>query len=784
MSELNEQVTDVISDATVVTVPIDDTLSISGEAADAKAVGDALALKADASSVVSIDVNGQSADNQGHIIVDGTEIQMSSTDDTTLKAAIEAAAARDGSTIPIDDGIGAQSIKQAIGAVETLVDGLNATNIPMSGADGASMISAKISAMDATTASLSDAVSNLGSKTADQIKMSSTDNTTVKAAVEARLVSVNGITGDEDGNAYIDNVPFADNLRSSMSQNVVATFNQRTAGGGASIDDGDAWLTSIRGNRVHNGYVPESINMTVTMAEREEGEDTISATIDRDTFVEYVQSSGTITLTYTTSWSASPALYGITVTGTPKNGDVITVVYVKENRGTIVQSTPASYTATGWNLYNHTAGYARAIKYSATYGFCIEGSYTAVKFSTTLDGEKSTITPVDGYFGVPSNGYIWVEGGDNSTTEVYMTWEDWADTSDHPAYAGYSETVIDLSGVMGTYFQNGLLRAGDVRDEIDLNIGLAISNIERLSYSEENLAAAIATGRTYECDTDYIYLERATPVTSEITLDGAYTANDHGIEFFTGSTVPVYTVTLYGMNLKNKLERDVLTVSAQELTSGQKAQVQANLGVPSTNTAVMVTGDQSIAGDKTFTGSVNVSQVSRYKIIRMKQSGSNATTGAIEYDSGNGTNVTTGQMRFYEFSPKSDADTGTTGKSECYKLPVVDIGLDADKDYSILTTKNFAPSFDSIAGNSSKTFTVSNGARILLSVIAATGSDNMYLGFLTATSGGSVNRTDIKSASNLTFTNSTNSLTIANGSSNTLVVKPIVFAGGMWETTT
>ena len=589
MSELNEQVTDVISDATVVTVPIDDTLSISGEAADAKAVGDALALKADASSVVSIDVNGQSADNQGHIIVDGTEIQMSSTDDTTLKAAIDAAAARDGSTIPIDDGTGAQSIKQAIGAVETLVDGLNATNIPMSGADGASMISAKISAMDATTASLSDAVSNLGSKTADQIKMSATDNTTVKAAVEARLVSVNGITGDEDGNAYIDNVPFADNLRSSMSQNVVATFNQRTAGGGASIDDGDAWLTSIRGNRVHNGYVPESINMTVTMAEREEGEDTISATIDRDTFVEYVQSSGTITLTYTTSWSASPALYGITVTGTPKNGDVITVVYVKENRGTIVQSTPASYTATGWNLYNHTAGYARAIKYSATYGFCIEGSYTAVKFSTTLDGEKSTITPVDGYFSVPSNGYIWVEGGDNSTTEVYMTWEDWSESTDHPDYEGYSETVIDLSGVMGTYFPYGLMRAGDVRDEIDLNIGLAISNIERLSYSAENLAAAIATGRTYECDTDYIYLERATPVTSEITLDGAYTANDHGIEFFTGSTVPVYTVTLYGMNLKNKLERDVLTVSAQSLTATEKTQARANIGAGSASDVSAIT---------------------------------------------------------------------------------------------------------------------------------------------------------------------------------------------------
>ena len=46
MSEinLNEEVEEVVDDATVMTAPIDDTLSISGEAADAKAVGDALAL--------------------------------------------------------------------------------------------------------------------------------------------------------------------------------------------------------------------------------------------------------------------------------------------------------------------------------------------------------------------------------------------------------------------------------------------------------------------------------------------------------------------------------------------------------------------------------------------------------------------------------------------------------------------------------------------------------------------------------------------------------------------
>ena len=69
---LNEEFELVFDDADVITVPIDTTLSNPGEAADAKAVGDALALKADASSVVAITVNGEGPDLQGAILVDGT----------------------------------------------------------------------------------------------------------------------------------------------------------------------------------------------------------------------------------------------------------------------------------------------------------------------------------------------------------------------------------------------------------------------------------------------------------------------------------------------------------------------------------------------------------------------------------------------------------------------------------------------------------------------------------------------------------------------------------------
>ena len=44
-----------------------------------------------------------------------------------------------------------------------------------------------------------------------------------------------------------------------------------------------------------------------------------------------------------------------------------------------------------------------------------------------------------------------------------------------------------------------------------------------------------------------------------ITIEAEYSCDDHGIEFFTGTTVPVYSEILYGQNLKDKLRRDVIT---------------------------------------------------------------------------------------------------------------------------------------------------------------------------------------------------------------------------------
>lgn len=412
---------------------------------------------------------------------------------------------------------------------------------------------------------------------------------TLDTEIWARGKRFNGTAVSEDGEFHVNSIPYAENLETSFAQKSEETYIIRSSGGEASINNGDAWLTTIKGNCTHTGFVPQSVDMTVTPMEREEGEP-ITATIDEDTFVSYVESSGTTTLTYSTAWSADPSLYGITVTGTPIAGDVITVVYVKEERGTITQSNPQKFVSTGWNLYDHSNARARVVKYSdlSGYGFKISGTYSILEFSETLTGARTTITPVSGYFAVPSDGYVFVTGGSNADTAIWMTWSDWGTTANGGVFAPYVEYEVDFSTFMSGNFPYGLLAVGTVRDEINFNTGTAISRVERQAYTDANLANAKASGRQYEYDENYIYLERASDVTYTVSVEGVYTADDHGMEWFTGTDVAVFAETIYGANLKNKLERDVLTISQQTLTSSEQSQVRTNIGAASVDIEELV----------------------------------------------------------------------------------------------------------------------------------------------------------------------------------------------------
>ena len=316
--------------------------------------------------------------------------------------------------------------------------------------------------------------------------------------------------------------------------------------------------------------------MTVNAVEREPAPE-ITVTIDRDVFVAYVSESGTILLTYTTGWSADPALYGVTVANDPLAGDQIRIVYVKEDRGTITQAAPTALVATGWNLYNPLTGYARTPKYSETYGYRIGGTYTGISFAETPTGATEEITVTNGLFNVPSDGYVLVHGGD-ATTYIYTTWSDWQETYQGD-FESYTESVLDLTAVMPARFPHGLMRVGDVRDEINLNTGRAISRIERMLYTAENIAAL--GDREYEADATYIYAVRTTEVINNISLDEKMAVNEHGIEFFRDSSVDVYAEILYGSNLKDKLRRQVVSVTPQTFTTGQQSQARTNIGAAS-----------------------------------------------------------------------------------------------------------------------------------------------------------------------------------------------------------
>lgn len=401
--------------------------------------------------------------------------------------------------------------------------------------------------------------------------------------------SVNGNFPDADGDVNVSRVPWAAELESESTQGSDAEFIVRTSGGEASIESGSAWLNAILGKSVKNGYVPEVLEWAVVVIERE---NPITATLNEDTFRTYVQTSQDITLTYTTDWSASPTLYGFTITGTPVAGDQITVHYVKLDLGTITNATPTAFVSTGWNQFDSVNGYARVINYGGSWR--IDGNYSTVKFAVTPTGTQSSLTVTgDILTGFPEDwteGYVIVTGGDNSTTAIYPTWSDWDDGyAEHTDFAVFSKSTIDLGTVMNGdgdqvdgLFPYGLMAVGTSRDEINLNIAQAVSRIERMTNNETNMAEVIASGRPYDYDTGYIYVVRETPVTTALSgsyaLEGSYTVSDHGLEWFEGSEIPVPCQTIYGTSLKNKLERDVLTISQQTLTSGQQSQVRTNIG--------------------------------------------------------------------------------------------------------------------------------------------------------------------------------------------------------------
>lgn len=582
--ELNTRVMMTVRRSEIVPVPVDATLSIAGQAADAKATGDALDLKADKSQISTISVNGQQADNQGRISVSGSDIPVSEEDETTLEEAVTEALERTAEDIPMSSAAGAESIATVVNSTINR----NADQILLS-AGSTETVTQAITLLQEGEAIHGNRIDALEAQTAADIPYEPESEDSIKDKIDSleagRVVSVNGETADAEGEITLETVPLSVDLSSDRNTSVTGTFIARTTAGAASIANGTAKLEKILGNNLHEGFVAEVLEMEVIPMFREDA-DPIEATIDRAAFIAEVSGSVDMVFVYTTEWSQSPAAFGISVTGTPIAGDQIRVHYIQEERGTITQAFDTegdkSFIATGWNLYDNDVGWARVAAYN--YKYKIGGAYNTIRFKDDQSMETSYAVAVDanGLFTVPRDGYIILTGGNDTDTYITTAWTDWTDGY-IGAFQGYTETEIDMSSILAN-MPFGLCRAGTVCDEIDFSAGTITQRISRVAYSEEARAAAEASGRAYEFDEDWIYYEMAPAdiQTSTFVQDPTFTADSHGIEWFTNTNAGATLTASYKESLKDKLQRDVVTISQQTLADNQQAQIRQNIGAVST----------------------------------------------------------------------------------------------------------------------------------------------------------------------------------------------------------
>lgn len=112
--ELVEEINYDVEDADVIPIPVDPTLTHEGEAADAKATGDAIRALGGA-----ITVNGKQA-VAGVITVYGTDIKIDgATGAQTVTASIQEVAGRDATGFPFETSTPAVSIKDKINSVDS-----------------------------------------------------------------------------------------------------------------------------------------------------------------------------------------------------------------------------------------------------------------------------------------------------------------------------------------------------------------------------------------------------------------------------------------------------------------------------------------------------------------------------------------------------------------------------------------------------------------------------------------------------------------------------------------
>lgn len=572
---------------------VDKTLSIEDCAADAKATGDAIAdVTADLADAIS-DITTLANTVAG---LNGTDIPITGEQDAdSIQEAIAAVDAKTAEDIPLSDDPEADTIAEKIQAVDSKTGADIALNDQTE-----KSISQVISEIKTATGSVVRSINNEyfpDQETGDVtvLKVPFADNLwsddTDEIAGSFRIRTTGGAGSISDGSAWIKRLmgdrTHTGYVPESFTMTVVPATRTAPAAITASLDESTfetkvqeagtytfsyttEWSADlseygitvtndpVNGDQITVVWDGETdAVLTVTAIERQ-APAAITATVNMATFRSAMTASGTLNLTFTNAWNVDPATYGITITGTPISGDEIHIVYIKESRGVITTARFHKLTATGWNLYNHTVGYAKVVKYSDDYGYKVGGDWLTVAFSETADGTQTPITPdANGLFNVAQDGYVHITGGNGTNTYILTTWSDRLDGMSE--FEAYQESTVDMTSLMEDRFPNGLLRVANTRDEIDFDSKTTISRIMKMEYTAANLAAAQASGRSYEYDETSIYVVRADAIVSPFTLDNAYDVSEYGLEMFDNDGADVYTEIRYGKNLKDKLRRSVVT---------------------------------------------------------------------------------------------------------------------------------------------------------------------------------------------------------------------------------
>lgn len=340
-----------------------------------------------------------------------------------------------------------------------------------------------------------------------------------------------------------------------------------------------------------------------------------SAQVNLTTFETQITTTGTYTFVYDTGhWKYNDSTvtlnsYGITYVGTPSNNDtitidyiaatpnsILTVIYVKGVHGTIHNTKPISFQASGFNQFNKNDEnmYMPNMSINSSSGIITQTGENYVCYCKAVGGVTN------GYAIYSSSGAIVRAGwcaelphessqvtlSSNSTSSLshvvfeqtgYVVVEvtDMDDICIHPSWSGtydeYSNNYVSPSSIiLPTQSQNttlplgsyGMPAVGDVADILNLSTGNYIKYIERVSYSQSKIQELDSEGINYIYDETYIYYVKSVPEVYTITVDPNYIVNDFGTEEFIFDSndtnpVPVTAQILYGQNLRDKLRLDV-----------------------------------------------------------------------------------------------------------------------------------------------------------------------------------------------------------------------------------